>query len=105
MTVMDAPTRTVEQRFAALALANEVRVKRSRLKADIKSGERSLVDVLADPPEFALTAKVWDFLMAAPGVGPTRINRWLSRSAISPSKTLGGLTVRQRGELIKWLRS
>jgi hypothetical protein len=45
-----------------------------------------------------------DLLLALPKIGPARATRWLSQCRIAPTKTLGGLTDRQRTELIGLLR-
>ena len=55
-------------------------------------------------PGYAKTAKAQDLLLAVPKVGPTSVARFLSHCRIAPSKTVGGMTERQRGELIELLR-
>jgi hypothetical protein len=60
--------------------------------------------VLARPPDFAKTAKVYDLLLALPKVGPARAARSLTQCRIAPLKTVGGLTARQRAELIALFR-
>jgi ribosomal protein S13 len=60
-----------------------------------------IVDVLARPPGFAETERVSVFLRAVPGYGTARVSRLLTKSRISESKRLAGLTERQRAELIK----
>jgi hypothetical protein len=45
------------------------------------------------------TAKVADLLLALPKYGPVKVNKLLSRCRIAPSKTIGGLSQRQRNEL------
>ncbi len=59
-------------------------------------------DVLADPPEYLLTAKVADLLMAAPKCGRIKSARIMDLCRISPSKTVGGLSERQRQELLAY---
>jgi hypothetical protein len=61
-------------------------------------------DALAQPPAYAKTAKVHDLLLAVPKVGPARVARLFSRCRIASSKTVGGMTERQRGELIELFR-
>jgi len=46
------------------------------------------------------TAKVFDILMAVPKFGRVKAARLLNQCRISQSKTVGGLSDRQRGELI-----
>lgn len=108
-----APARSPEQRAAALVKANRVRVARARLKRRIKAdpsyrvletalaGDTTALGLEAD--ELA-TMKVYELLIAAPALGRVKVNRVLRRSTTSPSKTVGGLTWRQREELTTELR-
>ena len=86
----------------ALSKASEVRSRRAALKADLKHGRVKMEDVLADPPEYLLTAKVADLLMAAPKCGRIKSARIMDLCRISPSKTVGGLSERQRQELLAY---
>ena len=99
-----APAQTLEQRLRALRQANEVRSRRAALKKELASGRVRIEDVLARPPECAKTAKVQDLLLVVPKVGPARVARFLRRCRIAPSKTVGGMSERQRGELIEIFR-
>jgi hypothetical protein len=45
------------------------------------------------------TAKVFDMLLALPKLGSVKATRILHGCRISPSKTFGGLSERQRAEL------
>ena len=98
------PVRSLDQRMEALRRANEIRVERARLKKELKVGDVSLSGVLADPPAFLLTAKVFDMLLAVPKYGRVKANKVLTQCRISPSKTIGGLSERQRSELVAMLR-
>jgi len=60
--------------------------------------------LLLDPPEYVETAKVFDMLLAVPKYGRVKTNRILNMCRISPSKTIGGLSERQRAELVAQLR-
>jgi hypothetical protein len=93
------PTRSFAQQMDALAKGNAVRAARAGLKRDLKAGRVSLFDVLAEPPEYAATMKVYDVLLAAPKLGRVKVEKVLRAAGVSPSKTLGGLTARQRGEI------
>ena len=84
----------------ALRRANDIRVKRAQLKKDLKSGSISIEQILREPPEFVSTAKVFDMLMAVPKFGRVKAARFLNQCRISQSKTVGGLSDRQRAELI-----
>jgi hypothetical protein len=97
-----APERSLDQRMDALGRANQVRSRRAALKADLKRGAANLRDVLVAPPDFLLTAKVVDLLMAAPKCGRVKSARIMEQCRISPSKTIGGLSERQRAELLAY---
>ena len=87
----------------ALARANEIRSQRARLKRDLKAGRHSIHQLLLHPPEYVETAKVFDMLLAVPKYGRVKVNRILTHCRISPSKTIGGLSERQRAELVSLL--
>jgi hypothetical protein len=84
----------------ALKRANDIRVRRAKLKKDLKDGRVQVDSVLIDPPEYVETAKVFDILMAVPKFGRVKAARFLNQCRISQSKTVGGLSERQRAELI-----
>jgi hypothetical protein len=84
----------------ALKRANDIRVRRARLKKDLKDGRVRIEKILEDPPEFVSTAKVFDMLLAVPKFGRVKAARFLNQCRISQSKTVGGLSERQRAELI-----
>jgi hypothetical protein len=88
----------------ALRRANDIRTARAKLKKDLKASRSSIHKILLDPPEYVLTAKVFDMLLAVPKYGRVKTNRILNQCRISPSKTIGGLSDRQRTELISLLR-
>lgn len=87
----------------ALKRANDIRAARAKVRKDLKSGRVSILALLHDPPEFLLTTKVFDLLMAVPRLGRVRVNRTLNQARISPSKTVGGMSERQRRALISLL--
>ena len=99
-----APERSLTQRLDALERANVVRTRRAQLKRDLKSGRSSIHSLLESPPEYIETAKVFDMLLAVPKYGRVKVNKVLTQCRISPSKTIGGLSQRQRDELVKLLR-
>jgi hypothetical protein len=99
-----APERSLTQRMDALKRANDIRTRRARLKRDLKAGRASIHVLLLDPPEYLETAKVFDLLLAVPKYGRVKVNRILTQCRISPSKTVGGLSERQRNELVSFLR-
>jgi hypothetical protein len=98
------PERSLTQRMDALQRANEIRTERARLKRELKAGRAKIHGLLLDPPEYVQTAKVFDLLLAVPKYGRVKVNRILTHCRISPSKTIGGLSERQRDELVSYLR-
>jgi hypothetical protein len=98
------PERTHEQRMRALRRANEIRTARAQLKRDLKAGKARIEQLLGDPPEYVLSAKAFDMIIAVPKYGRVKANKILNQCRISPSKTIGGLSERQRGELVAFLR-
>lgn len=98
------PERSLNQRMDALARANRVRTERAQLKRDLKAGRLSIHTLLLNPPEYVETAKVFDMLLAVPKYGRVKVNKILAHCRISPSKTIGGLSERQRSELVSLLR-
>src|SRR6476659_1822340 len=103
-TLSHTPSRSLDQRMEALNRANEIRVRRAQLKRDLKAGQRRIEDVIGDPPEYVLTAKVYDMLVAVPRLGRVKVGRLLTQCRISQSKTVGGLSERQRSELLELFR-
>ena len=97
---VQAPARSLDQRMDALRRANDIRVRRAQLKKDLKSGRVQIEEILMDPPEYVSTAKVFDMLMAVPKFGRVKAARFLNQCRISQAKTVGGLSERQRTELI-----
>src|SRR5436305_1311001 len=102
--LMAAPERSLVQRMEALQRANDVRSRRAQLKRDLKAGRQPIHELLLKPPEFLETAKVFDLLLAVPKYGRVKVNKILTQCRISPSKTIGGLSERQRAELVAFMR-
>ena len=103
-TTIEAPSRSYEQRMRALERANDVRSKRAELKWDLRTRRRSVVDVLSEPPEYVETMKLWDLLLAVPKWGRVKVAKTLKVVGVSPSRTVGGLSSRQRSELVALMR-
>jgi hypothetical protein len=98
------PERSLTQRLDALECANKVRIQRAELKRDLKGGRISIDTLLLDTPDYIQTAKVSVMLLAVPGYGRVKVNKVLTRCRIAPSRTIGGLSQRQRDELVRLLR-
>lgn len=88
----------------ALRRANDIRTRRAQLKRDLKAGKARVEQLLLDPPEWVMSAKVFDMILAVPKYGRVKANKILTHCRISPSKTIGGLSQRQRAELVHMLR-
>src|SRR3984885_16226988 len=99
-----APERSLVQRMEALARANDVRSRRAQLKRDLKAGRQPIHELLLRPPEYLETAKVFDLLLAVPKYGRVKVKKILSQCKISPSKTIAGLSERQRPDLVDLMR-
>ncbi len=99
-----APERSYTQRLDALSRANAIRSQRAQLKRELRGGRQSIEKVLRDPPQCVHTAKVVDILVHVPKYGRVKANKVLRECRISPSKTIGGLSSRQRDELVQRLR-
>ena len=98
------PARSLDQRMEALQRANEIRIQRAQLKRDLKSGAVDIADLLDAPPSYVHSAKVFDLLLAVPKCGRVKAGRLLTTCRVSQSKTVSGLSERQRSELVSLLR-
>lgn len=98
-----ASTGPPDQRTRALARANEVRIARATLKKELRAGTIGIEQILATPPKYIATAEILDLLVAVPKLGPVKAARLLSSAYVSKSKTVGGLSERQRTQLIQLL--
>src|ERR1700684_2682468 len=99
-----APERSLVQRMEALSRANDIRSRRAQLKRDLKAGRQPIHELFLDPPEYLETAKGFALMLAVPKYGRVKVNKILSTCRISPSKTIGGLSQRQRAELVELMR-
>ena len=98
------PERRLTQRREALVEANRIRLKRAQLKRDIKAGRVSVHHLLIEVPEYIETMKVFDLLLATPKIGRVKANKYMQICRISPSKTIGGMSARQRAEIASMMR-
>lgn len=91
--------RSLAQRLDALEKANEIRRLRFQLKRDMKAERKTIQSVILNPPDYILTMKLFDLLLSAPRYGRVKVTKILNHTRISPSKTVGGLSSRQRREI------
>lgn len=97
--------RTLAQRMESLKKANAIRILRSQLKRGVTANPPVILHVLSDPaPEYG-TMKVRNLLLALPKWGPSKVDRFLLTCRVSSSKTVGGMSGRQRGEMSDLLRA
>jgi hypothetical protein len=99
---MALPTLTPEQRQQALAKAAAARKARAEVKAELKSGKRSLADVLAHSDDDIIgKMKVVSVLESLPGVGKVRAQKIMTELDISESRRIRGLGTKQREHLLE----
>jgi len=99
---MALPTLTPEQRADALKKAAAARKKRAVVKAELKSGKRSLADLLqqAGNDDTIGKMKVTTVLESLPGVGKVRAQKIMEELDISASRRVRGLGAKQREQLL-----
>jgi len=98
---MPLPTLTEEQRKQALAKAAEARRRRAELKGELKSGKRTLKDVLSRQGDDTVgKMKVSAVLESLPGVGKVRARKLMEELDISSSRRVRGLGAKQREMLL-----
>ena len=98
---MPLPTLTEEQRKQALEKAAEARRKRAEIKAELKSGKRTLKDLLSRADDDTVgKMKVSNVLESLPGVGKVRATKTMEKLDISASRRVRGLGAKQREALL-----
>jgi hypothetical protein len=98
---MALPTLTAEQRQQALEKAAEARRKRAELKAQLKSGNHSLSQVLRQSGDDTVgKMKVSAVLESLPGVGKVRARKIMERLEISETRRVRGLGAKQKEALL-----
>src|SRR5207237_8230558 len=100
----EQPVPSLMPQLDATKRATDIRTRRGERKRDLKGSRVSIHQLLLDPPAYVETAKVFDMLLAVPKYGRVKANKVLTQCRISPSKTIGGLSQRQRTELVSMLR-
>lgn len=89
------------QRMDALKRANQIRTDRADLKKALARGRARIADVLQDPPECVLTAKVNELLLALPRYGRVRVNNALAQARVSATARIEDLDAAQRTALAR----
>jgi S13-like H2TH domain len=96
------PPLSDEQRQQARNAATQARRRRAEIKQTLRSGERSLAEVLALAEEDDVIAhtKVIDVLKALPRVGAVRAAKVMERLDIAANRRLRGLGKHQTAALV-----
>lgn len=98
---MPLPVLTDEQRRQALEKAAEARRRRAELKGELKSGKRTLKDVLSIQGNDTVgKMKVSTVLESLPGVGKVRARKIMEKLDISATRRIRGLGAKQRESLL-----
>lgn len=97
------PERSFTQRMEALRAANDIRSRRAQLKRDLKAGRANIAELVLEPPEYIQTAKLYELMLACPKWGRVKVGKVFNFCHISPSKTIGGLSERQRREVAAFI--
>jgi hypothetical protein len=100
--VMPLPTLNEEQRRQALAKAAEARRKRAEIKGELKSGKRSLKDILEVQGDDTVgKMKVSNVLESLPGVGKVKARKIMEDLDISATRRIRGLGAKQKAHLLE----
>jgi hypothetical protein len=90
-----------EQKLAALAKANETRVRRAEFRRRAHAGDATVEELLAaPPPDWLRTQEVYPMLQALPRVGPMTARNAMRRAEVPNGATFGSLTPRARRALL-----
>lgn len=80
----------------ALRTANHMRLDRAALKRHVATGEKTVVDVLLEVPDAAVTMTIAELIMCQHRWGLTRTRRFLASVPLPEMKPVGLMTERQR---------
>lgn len=101
---MAIPKLTDAQRAEALAKAQDMRSKRTALRKELKKGNITLAEVLADTENEVVTRmKVKYLLESLPNVGKITAAALMAELEIKESRRVQGLGKRQREKLLEKL--
>ena len=99
---MEPPRLTEAERAAALERAAQARKVRAQIKAELKSGKRTLEEVitLGKSDDFVGKMKVSALIEALPGVGKVRALAVMEKVGIAASRRIRGLGIHQTRDLL-----
>ena len=96
----------MEQHMAALAKANNIRIRRAKIKKQIASGEvtrEEVIDIIARPPNFLRTMPIKYLIESMPGFGPTKSQKILKRARLTQQASLDVASAGQRASICEQL--
>ena len=91
MKVSRPPDLSKQERLENSQLAIKARRDRAAAKTAIASREISIFDLIADKNPAIQRMRVFDLLVATPGVGSKRAAALMTKAKISPSRRIAGL--------------
>ncbi|HOB21560.1 MAG TPA: integration host factor, actinobacterial type [Bacillota bacterium] len=95
------PSLTLQERRIALEKAQKLRKARAEIRRKLKEGELSLSQLLTqEADEVIARMRVDHVLQSLPAVGKKTSDKIMAEIGIATSKRLGGLSARQRAELL-----
>ena len=99
---MELPRLTDDERAAALERAAQARKVRAEIKAELKSGKRTLEEVitLGKSDDFIGKMKVSALIESLPGVGKVRASAVMEKVGIASSRRIKGLGILQTRDLL-----
>ncbi|MDR0308585.1 MAG: integration host factor [Coriobacteriales bacterium] len=101
---MPLPQLSPEARAEALEKAKLARSARAALRAQIKSGEKKIADVLVEKDNPVIDKiKVLNLIESLPGYGKAKALKLLDELGISETRRVKGLGEKQRAALIERL--
>lgn len=101
---MAIPQLSAEERKAALEKAKAARIKRAEVRDQLKNGELSVKDVLAQKDDPVVgRMKVSTLIETLPGYGKAKSEKIMSELQIAESRRLRGLGARQETALLERL--
>lgn len=100
---MNPPVLTEEQRARARAAALRARRERADVRAALRDGRVSVMQILESSTDAHQRMRVSDVLRSIPGIGPMRCAAILDSAGIASTKRVGGLTSHQRVRLMDLL--
>lgn len=101
---MAIPQLSAAERKAALEKAKAARIKRAEVRDQLKSGELSVKDVLAQKDDPVVgRMKVSTLIETLPGYGKAKSEKIMSELQIAESRRLRGLGARQEAALLERL--